>query len=69
VLLAAAAVLAAAALVLPVVRGRGPWLAAAFGAALLAATALVAPAAPLLPLVAAAWVTAAVLAAPRHELH
>jgi hypothetical protein len=68
-LIAEAGVLAAATLVLPLLRGRGAWPAAAYGAALLAGTALVAPATPLLPLVAAAWVTAAVLVAPRHELH
>jgi hypothetical protein len=61
-LLAEALVLAAAAAVLPHVRRRGPWPAAAFGAALLAATALLAPAAAFLPLVAAAWLTAVALA-------
>ena len=60
-LLAEAAVLAAAAVALPYCRRRGPWVAAAFGAGLLAATALAAPAAPLLPLVGAAWITAAIL--------
>jgi hypothetical protein len=62
VLLAEAAVLAAAAALLPHVRRRGPWPAAAFGTALLAGTALAAPAAAVLPLVVAAWVTAAALA-------
>jgi hypothetical protein len=47
---------------MPSARGRGPWAAALFGAALLCATALAAPAVPLLPLAAAAWVTAAALA-------
>ncbi len=61
-LLAEAGVLGAAAAVLPLVRGRGPWHAAWYGAALLAATALIAPSAALVPLVAAAWVTAAALA-------
>jgi hypothetical protein len=61
-LLAEAAVLGLAAAALPFVRGRGPWPAAIFGGALLAATALIAPSAALLPLVAAAWLTAAVLA-------
>jgi hypothetical protein len=61
-LLAEAAVLGLAAAALPFVRGRGPWPAAIFGGALLAATALIAPSATLLPLVAAAWLTAAVLA-------
>jgi hypothetical protein len=60
-LLAEAAVLAAAAVVLPFCRRRGPWPTAAFGAGLLGATALAAPAAPLLPLVAAVWITAALL--------
>jgi hypothetical protein len=62
VLLVEAAVLAAAAAVLPHARRRGPWPAAAFGAALLAATALAAPAAAVLPLIVAAWLTAAALA-------
>jgi hypothetical protein len=61
-LLAEALVLAAAAALLPHAKGRGPWAAAFFGGALLAATAIVAPAAPLLPLVAAAWLTAGALA-------
>ena len=65
VLLVEAAVLAAAAALLPHVRRRGPWPAAGFGAALLAGTALAAPAAAVLPLVAAAWVTAAALAFER----
>jgi hypothetical protein len=58
-------VLAAAAVALPHVRGRGPWPPALFAGALLAATATVAPAAPVLPLVAAAWLTAAALALQR----
>jgi hypothetical protein len=62
VLLIEAAFLAIAAAVLPHVRRRGPWPAAVFGAALLAGTALAAPAAAVLPLIAAAWVTAAALA-------
>ena len=61
-LVAEAVVIAAAAVALPYVRRRGPWPAAAFGAAFLAATALAAPAAAVLPLVAAAWLTAAALA-------
>jgi hypothetical protein len=61
VLLVAAGVLAAAAAVLPAFARRGPWGAAAIGALLLAGTALAAPSAPLLPLVAAAWVTAGAL--------
>jgi hypothetical protein len=65
VLAAEAAILAVAAVALPFARGRGPWVAAFFGAALLAATALTAPAAALLPLVAAAWVTAGALAVQR----
>jgi hypothetical protein len=62
IVLLEASLLAAAAVALPHVRRRGPWPAAAFGAALLAATALAAPAAAVLPLVAAAWLTAAALA-------
>jgi hypothetical protein len=62
VLLAEAAALAVAAAALPHIRRRGPWPAAVFGAAFLAATALAAPAAAVLPLVVAAWVTAAALA-------
>jgi hypothetical protein len=61
-LVAEAVVIAAAAVALPYVRRRGPWPAAAFGAAFLAATALAAPAAAVLPLVVAAWLTAAALA-------
>ena len=60
-LLAEALILAAAAAVLPLLRGRGPWVAAGYGAALLAATALAAPAIAILPLIAAAWVSAAAL--------
>jgi hypothetical protein len=62
VLLTEALVLAAAAALLPYARNRGPWPAAAFGAALLAGTALTAPAAAVLPLIAAAWLTAGTLA-------
>jgi eukaryotic-like serine/threonine-protein kinase len=61
-LTAEAAVLAAAAVLLPRFRGRGPWLAVFFGGGLLAATALVAPSAGLLSLTAAAWLTAGALA-------
>ena len=61
VVLGQAAVLAAAAVALPYLRGRGPWIAAGAGAALLAATALGAPASPFLPLAAAALITAAFL--------
>ena len=61
-LVAEAGVLAAAAVALPFVRGRGVWAAAGFSAALLAATALVAPHAPFLPLAACAWLTAGALA-------
>jgi len=56
-----AAALGIAAALLPYLRGRGPWVAAAGGAALLAATAFGAPAASFLPLAAAAWITAAFL--------
>jgi hypothetical protein len=61
-LLGEALVLAGAAVLLPYARNRGPWPAAAFGAALLAGTALTAPAAAVLPLIAAAWLTAGTLA-------
>jgi hypothetical protein len=60
-------VLAVAAALLPSIRGRGPWAAAQFGALMLVATGIVAPHAALLPLVAAAWVTAAVLAVERRS--
>lgn len=60
-----ALLLAVAAVVLPQVRGRGPWAAAFFGAGLLAATALAAPAAAILPICAAAWLTAGALALER----
>jgi hypothetical protein len=55
-------VLGLAAAVLPLARSRGPWPAVFFGGALLAATAIVAPAAALVPLIAAAWLTAGALA-------
>jgi hypothetical protein len=57
------ALLAAAAVAIPYVRGRGAWPAAGAGCVLLAAAGLGAPAAPFLPLVAAAWATAVFLAA------
>jgi eukaryotic-like serine/threonine-protein kinase len=62
VLLAEAGVFAAAAVALPYARGRGPWRAAVYGAAVMAATILLAPAAPAAALVAGAWLTAALLA-------
>jgi hypothetical protein len=62
VLLFETAAFAAAAALLQSVRRRGPWGAALFSAAFLVAIAFLAPAAPLLPLIAAAWVTAAALA-------
>jgi hypothetical protein len=61
-IIAEALVLALAAAVLPSVRGRGVWPAAAFGAALLTTTALTAPAAAIVPLILAAWLTAGALA-------
>ena len=61
-LLAEAAVIGAAAALLPLVRGRGPWAAAGFGAAFLTATALAAPTAAFAPLALAAWAAAALLA-------
>jgi hypothetical protein len=47
---------------LPYLRHRGPWPAAAYGAAFMVVTVLVAPAVAVLPLIGAAWLTAAVLA-------
>ena len=67
-LLAEAAVFAAAAVAIPYCRGRGPWVAAGFGAAFLAATVLAAPAAPLLPLIGSAWLIAAILAFEQMKL-
>ena len=61
-LLAEAAAFAVVAALLPFARARGRWGAAGLGALMLAATLLPAPAAPALPLVAAAWITAAVVA-------
>jgi serine/threonine-protein kinase len=60
-LVAEAVIFAAAAVAIPHCRGRGPWVAAGFGAAFLAATALAAPSAPVLPLIGAAWLIAAIL--------
>ncbi len=54
--------LAVAAAAIGACRRRGPWAAAAFGSLLTAATLLADPGAAALPLVAAAWVTAAILA-------
>ncbi|HEX7626627.1 MAG TPA: serine/threonine-protein kinase [Gaiellaceae bacterium] len=62
VLAAEAVVVAAAAVLLPYARKRGPWPAVLFGTALLAATALIAPAAAVLPLIVACWLTAGALA-------
>jgi hypothetical protein len=62
---AEALVLAVAAATLPFARGRGPWPAVFFAGALLTLTATIAPAAALLPLITAAWLTAAVLAFQR----
>ncbi len=60
-LLIEAAVFAAVAFVLPYARSRGRWGAAGLGAAMLAATVLAVPSAQAVPLVIAAWVTAAAL--------
>jgi hypothetical protein len=62
VILGQALVLAAAAVALPHLRGRGLWPSAIAGAVLLAATGLGAPAAAFLPIALAAWITAAYLA-------
>jgi hypothetical protein len=61
-LLLEALVLAAVAVALPYVRGRGLWAAALLGGAMLALTLLLVPSAAPVPLVAAAWVTAAAVA-------
>jgi hypothetical protein len=60
-LLAEAAALALAAAAVPLVRGRGPWPIAGFGAAMLAATLLPAPGVATAPLVAGTWLTCAAL--------
>jgi hypothetical protein len=65
VITAEALVLAAAAVLLPLARGRGPWPAAVFAGALLATTATIAPAAAVLPLILASWVTAGALGLQR----
>jgi len=61
-LIVEALLLASAAVALPYARGRGPWIAAAYGSALLAGTVLAAPSAAALPLIAAAWLTAGLIA-------
>ena len=55
--------LAAAAAAIPFVRGRGLWPIVLLGAGMLAATILLVPTASAIPLVLAAWVTCAALAA------
>jgi Protein kinase domain len=62
-LLLEAAAFAAVALALPFAQARGRWGAAGIGAAMLAATLLAVPGAAAIPLVAAAWLTAGVVAA------
>jgi predicted Ser/Thr protein kinase len=66
-LAAEAVALAAAAAVLPLVRGRGPWTIALFGAAMLVVTLLPAPGVTALPLVAGAWLTCGALAWDGHR--
>jgi len=61
VIVGEALVLAVAAALLPLARGRGPWPAALFAGGLLAATAIPAPTAAVVPLIVAAWLTAAAL--------
>jgi Protein kinase domain len=61
-LLFEAAAFVAVAALLPLARARGRWGAAGIGALMLAATLLPVPDAPALPLVAAAWITAGVVA-------
>jgi hypothetical protein len=65
-LLIEAAVFAAVALALPYAQARGRWGAAALGAAMTAATLLAVPSAAAVPLVVAAWLTAAAVAL-RHD--
>jgi hypothetical protein len=60
--LGGALILACASAALPSLRHRGPWAAAGYGAAFMVATVLVAPAVAVIPLIGAAWLTAAVLA-------
>jgi hypothetical protein len=60
-LLSEAGILAAVALALPYARTRGRWGAAALAAVMLCASVLAVPAAAALPLVVAAWITAAVV--------
>jgi hypothetical protein len=57
-----AVVLAAAAVALPFVRGRGPWWSAGLGAAMLPALLLPAPGVSAIPLVVSVWATCAVVA-------
>jgi Protein kinase domain len=57
-----ALVLAAVAVVLPYVRGRGPWAVAGLGAAFLAAALLPVPEVGAIPLVLAVWATCAAVA-------
>jgi eukaryotic-like serine/threonine-protein kinase len=54
-----------AAAAIPLVRGRGLWPIAGFGAGMLASTLLLVPSASALPLVAATWLTCAALAGER----
>jgi hypothetical protein len=61
-LLVEAGALAAVAVALPYARGRGRWGAALLGGAMLVLTLVPVPAASALPLVAAAWITAAAVA-------
>ncbi len=60
-LLIEALAFAAIAVVLPYAQARGRWGAAALGAVMMAVTVLAVPSAQALPLVAAAWLTTAVL--------
>ena len=62
VLLLEAAAFAAVALALPYAQARGRWGAAGLGAGMLALTVLAVPSAAAAPLVAAAWLTATVVA-------
>ena len=62
-----AAALALAAAAIPLVRGRGPWPVAGFGAAMLALTLLPAPEAAAAPLVVGTWLTCMALLLDRRR--
>ena len=67
VLIVEAAILGLVAAGLPYLRGLGLWAAAGAGATFFATVGLTAPSTPLLPLAAAAWLIAALVALPRRR--